>query len=187
MGIGEILRVTTVHNNLINQFEIHRADCEDEIKSAKSVPIRWHPENQNKKTSKNNGTTIDIEGFLYDRPISIQSIKDFLQTKTLPEKKAYTHEENGIEVNTIINLTLNEEKIEEEEIEFSKEIPITLSDEEKKYFDSMDFTIRIADRRLKPDEQGIRIFCNGIFKAFIKTPLANKSEYIFGDCECPNS
>ena len=185
LGIGEILRVTTVHNNLINQFEIHRADCEDEIKSAKSVPIRWHPENQNKKTSKNNGTTIDIEGFLYDRPISIQSIKDFLQTKTLPEKKAYTHEENGIEVNTIINLTLNEEKIEEEEIEFSKEIPITLSDEEKKYFDSMDFTIRIADRRLKPDEQGIRIFCNGIFKAFIKTPLANKSEYIFGDCECP--
>ena len=185
LGIGEILRVTTVHNNLINQFEIHRADCEDEIKSAKSVPIRWHPENQNKKTLKNNGTTIDIEGFLYDRPISIQSIKDFLQTKTLPEKKAYTHEENGIEVNTIINLTLNEEKIEEEEIEFSKEIPITLSDEEKKYFDSMDFTIRIADRRLKPDEQGIRIFCNGIFKAFIKTPLANKSEYIFGDCECP--
>ena len=185
LGIGEILRVTTVHNNLINQFEIHRADCEDEIKSAKSVPIRWHSENQNKKTSKNNGTTIDIEGFVYDRPISIQSIRDFLQTKTLPEKKAYTHEENGIEVNTIINLTLNEEKIEEEEIEFSKEIPVTLSDEEKKYFDSMDFTIRIADRRLKPDEQGIRIFCNGIFKAFIKTPLANKSEYIFGDCECP--
>lgn len=183
LGIGEILRISTIHNNLLNEFEIHRSHCEDEVLSQKKVPITWI--HQDKKTSKNNGTTVDIEGFLYDRAINIQSIKDFLKTKTLPEKKAYTHEENGKEINTIISLYLNAEPIEEEEIEFSREIEISPSSEEMEYFEKIDFTLKIADRRLKQDEQGVRIFSNGIFKAFIKTPSANKSEYIFGDCECP--
>ena len=93
LGIGKVLRVKTIHNKLLNEFEIHRADCDLE-KSLKKVPIRWNA--QNKKVNLPNGTTVEILKWRYKRQISIKSIKEFIQRKTLPEKDAYTHIENLI-------------------------------------------------------------------------------------------
>lgn len=183
LGIADILRVSTVQNNLLNEFEIRRKDCEDEEISLKKVPIRWIKKEE--RTSESNGSLVTIEGWAYKRNINIDNIKEFLRRKTLPEKKAYTHIEEGKEVNTRIDLSLNGEKIEEEEIPFSTEKKIELSEDEKKYFEDIEFSLKVSDRRLKAEEQGVRVFSNGIYRAFVKTPLSNKSEFIFGDCECP--
>lgn len=183
LGIGDILRVSTIKNNILNEFEIHRKDCEDEEISLKKVPIRWLHKEKSKVAS--NGTTVTIEGWAYKRDISINNIKEFLKTKTLPERRAYSHSNKGKEIETKISLFINGDEIKEEQIPYSREKIIEFNDEEKKYYEDINFILRIADRKLKQHEQGVRIFSNGILRAFIKTPTANKSEFIFGECECP--
>ena len=41
-----------------------------------------------RKMTANNGTTVTIEGWAYKRDISVNNIKEFLKTKTLPERRA---------------------------------------------------------------------------------------------------
>ena len=90
LGIGEILRVRTVRNKKINEFEIRRSDCKAAI-SEKEVKVHWKKENED--TQEDNGTIIDILKFRQKRKISINNIKDFLESKTLTET-VYKHKIN---------------------------------------------------------------------------------------------
>ena len=87
LGIGETLRVRTVRNKKINEFEINRSDCDAAI-SEKEVKVHWKKKNEN--TQENNGTIIDILKFRQNRKISINNIKEFLESKTLTET-VYEH------------------------------------------------------------------------------------------------
>ena len=88
LGIGEILRVRTVRNKKINEFEIRRKDCDAKI-SEKEVKVHWIKPNED--TSEKNGTIIDILKFRLKRQIKTNSIKEFLQSKTLTEA-VYDHD-----------------------------------------------------------------------------------------------
>ena len=41
----------------------------------------------------------------------------------------------------------------------------------------------MADKKLDKDDQGIKIFTKGIYKAHIKVP-SKFNEFIFGECSC---
>ena len=79
----------------------------------------------------NNGTTVTIEGWAYKRDISVNNIKEFLKTKTLPERRAYSHSNNGKEIETEISLFINGDEIKEDQIPYSREKIIEFSNEEK--------------------------------------------------------
>ena len=57
LGIGKVLSVRTVKDNKLNEFEIHRSDCDAAI-SEKGVKVRW--KHQDKQTLEKNGTIINI-------------------------------------------------------------------------------------------------------------------------------
>ena len=181
LGIGEILSVRTVKDKKINEFEIHRKDC-DSDKSVGGVPIVWRQKNIT--TDEKNGTIINILNFRQQRKISISSIKKFLQTRTLVES-AYNHEDkNGKKVATNIKLYLQEEHLERKEIPFSKQYVIKPDETYENIIGSAELTIKIADRQLENDEKGVLIFTKGIQRAFIKNPPAKFNEMIFGSCSC---
>ena len=171
LGIGEILRVRTVRNKKINEFEINRSDCDAAV-SEKEVKVHWIKSNQN--TSEKNGTIIDILKFRQKRKININSIKEFLQSKTLTET-VYEHK---------IKLFLQAEELKKKEIPFSKEIKVNIDEELKSILGDTELTIKVASRRLEDGERGVKVFTKGIYKAFIKNPPAKYNEFIFGDCTC---
>ena len=171
LGIGETLRVRTIRNKKINEFEIRRKDCNAKI-SEKEVKVHWLKKDQS--TSEKNGTIVDILEINLKRPIKTNTIKEFLQSKTLTET-VYDFK---------INLYLQEEKLEKKEIPFSKEFKIKVDDEQKKLLGNTELLIKIADKKLDKDDQGIKVFTKGIYKAFIKSPPARFNEFIFGECSC---
>jgi len=124
LGIGEILRVRTIKNKKIHEFEINRKDCDADI-SQKKVQIRWIKEGLD--TEEENGTTIEILKFRQARNISVRNIKTFLRTKTLVER-VYKHP---------IDLYVEYEKIEKIEIGYIDLITKRPSEEEKKYLVSV--------------------------------------------------
>ena len=171
LGIGNTLKVRTVRNKKINEFEIRRKDCDAKI-SEKEVKVHWIKKDQ--ITTEENGTIIDILEFRQKRQIKTNSIKEFLQSKTLTET-IYKHN---------INLYLQAEKLEKKEIPFSKEYKIKVDGEQKRIFGDTELLIKIADKKLDHDEQGVKIFTKGIYKAFIKSPNARFNDFIFGECSC---
>ena len=171
LGIGEILRVRTVRNKKINEFEIRRKDCDAKI-SEKEVKVHWIKPNED--TSEKNGTIIDILKFRQKRQIKTNSIKEFLQSKTLTET-VYEHN---------IKLFLQAEELKKKEIPFSEEIKANTEGEFKKIIGDAEISIKVASKKLDEDERGIKIFTKGIYKAFIKNPSARYSEFIFGECSC---
>ena len=80
LGIGTVLRVRTVRDNKLTEFEIRRSDCDAKI-SEKVVKARWIK--QNVDTTEKSGTIVDILNFRLKRPIKINSIKEFLQSVIL--------------------------------------------------------------------------------------------------------
>ncbi len=173
LGIGESLSVRTVRNGKLNFFEIHRKDCDSKI-SEKEVAVRW--EEKSKPTKEANGTIIDIKKFRHKRAISVSQIKDYLQGKTLTET-VYDHK---------INLYLQEGKLEKKDIPHdpAKTKKIKPSSEQKEIFVDAELIIKVAERKLNPEERGIKIFSKGIYKAFVNNPSAKKSDFIFGECSC---
>jgi hypothetical protein len=171
LGIGKVLSVRTVKDNKLNEFEIHRSDCDAAI-SEKGVKVRW--KHQDKQTSEKNGTIINILDFRLKRSINTSTIKKFLQTKTLTET-IYKKE---------INLFLQAEKLEKAEIPFSEEEIILPDEDYKKILGETKLIIRVATRKLDDDERGVNVLARGIHKAFIKNPSARHNEFIFGDCSC---
>ena len=171
LGIGEILRVRTVRNKKINEFEIRRSDCDAAI-SEKEVKVHWIKSNEN--ISEKNGTTIDILKFRQKRKINIGSIKEFLQSKTLTET-VYDHK---------IKLFLQAEELKKKEIPYSQEIKVNAEGDLKDILGETEITIKVSTRRLDDDEKGIKVFTRGIYKAFIKNPPARFNEFIFGECSC---
>jgi len=171
LGIGEILRVRTVRNKKINEFEIRRSDCKAAI-SEKEVKVHWKKENED--TQEDNGTIIDILKFRQKRKISINNIKDFLESKTLTET-VYKHK---------INLFLQAEKLEKKEIPYSDKFLVNTDGEFKKIIGDAKLTIKVATRKLDENERGVKVFTKGIYKAFIKNPSARYNEFIFGECDC---
>lgn len=157
LGIGEILRVRTIRNNKINEFEIKRSDCDANI-SQKQVKVHWIKEN--KETSDKNGTVIDILGFRQKRQIKTNSIKEFLQSKTLTET-VYDHK---------IKLFLMGEELQKKEIPFNQEYTKRTEGEFKDIIGDAEIIIKVATRKLNEDERGTKIFTRGIYKAFIKNP-----------------
>lgn len=175
LGIGEALRVRTVKDGFLNEFEIHRKDCEANI-SLDGVKVRWT--HSNIKTTEANGTIITIVDFNLNRKINTRQIKDYLQSKTLTEK-IYKHP---------IKLSLDAEELKVKEIPFVKEFTggeFEPNESQFKSFGKSDLRIKVASRELEVDERGISVFCDGIFKAFIKNPNAPKNQFIFGEVECP--
>jgi len=171
LGIGKVLSIRTVKNNKLNEFEIHRSDCDAAV-SEKGVKVRW--KNQDTQTTEKNGTTINILGFRLKRNINTNSIKKYLQTKTLTET-VYKKE---------INLFLQAEKLEKIEIPFSEEEIIQPDENYKKILGETKLIIRIATKKLDDDERGVNVLARGIHKAFIKNPTARHNEFIFGYCSC---
>ena len=171
LGIGEILRVRTVRNKKINEFEIRRSDCDASV-SQKEVKVHYIKSNED--TSERNGTIIDILGFRQKRQIKTNSIKDFLQSKTLTET-VYEHK---------IKLFLMAEELKKKEIPFSEEIKVKTEDEFKDIIGDAQISIKVASRKLDEDERGTKIFTKGIYKAFIKNPSAKFSDFIFAECSC---
>ncbi len=171
LGIGQTLRVRTVRDNKLIEFELNRKDCEKPIAQA-GVPVNWIKKNIN--TDEKNGTIIDILGFRFPREIKVNNIKEFLQSKTLTES-VYKHK---------IKLYLQEEELKKKEIPFSEEIVVNTEGEFKNIIGDAKLSIKIADKKLDISERGIKIFTKGIFKAFINNPAARYSEFIFGDCSC---
>ena len=171
LGIGKILRVRTVRNKKINEFEIRRSDCDASI-SQKEVKVHWIK--SNKDISERNGTIIDILGFRLKRQIKTSNIKDFLQSKTLTET-VYEHK---------IKLFLMAEELKKKEIPYSEEIKVKTEDEFKNIIGDAEISIKVASRKLDEDERGTKIFTKGIYKAFIKNPSARFSDFIFAECSC---
>lgn len=171
LGIGEILRVRTVRNKKINEFEIRRSDCKAAI-SEKEVKVHWKKENED--IQEDNGTIIDILKFRQKRKISINNIKDFLESKTLTET-VYKHK---------INLFLQAERLEKKEIPYSDKFQVNTDGEFKKIIGDAKLTIKVATRKLDENERGVKVFTKGIYKAFIKNPSMRYNEFIFGECDC---
>ena len=171
LGIGEILRVRTVRNKKINEFEIRRKDCDAAI-SEEEVKVHWIKPNED--TSEKNGTIIDILKFRQKRQIKTNSIKEFLQSKTLTET-VYKHN---------IKLFLQEEELKKKDIPFSEEYKIKAEGELKNIIGDAELSIKVASRKLNEDERGVKVFTKGIYKAFVKNPTARYSEFIFGECSC---
>lgn len=171
LGIGETLRVRTVRNKKINEFEINRSDCDAAI-SEKEVKVHWKKKNEN--TQENNGTIIDILKFRQNRRISINNIKEFLESKTLTET-VYEHK---------IKLFLQAEQLEKKEISYSDEFTAYPEGEFKKIIGNAKLSIKVATRKLDENERGVKVFTKGIYKAFIKNPAARYNEFIFGECDC---
>ena len=126
LGIGSTLKVRTVRNKKINEFEIRRKDLDTKI-SEKEAKIHWIKKDQS--TTEENGTIIDILEFRQKRQIKTNSIKEFLQSKTLTET-IYKHN---------INLYLQAKKLEKKEIPFSKEYKIKVEGEQKEYLDILNY------------------------------------------------
>jgi hypothetical protein len=171
LGIGKILRVRTVRNKKVIEFEIRREDCKANI-SQQEIKVHWLKENVD--TDEKNGTIVDILQFRQNRQIKINSIKEFLQSKTLTET-VYKHQ---------IKLFLQEEELKKKEIPYSDEEIIYPEAKLKEIIGETKLSIKIASRKLNPDERGIKVFTKGIYKAFINNPSARYSEFIFGDCSC---
>jgi len=171
LGIGEILRVRTVRNKKINEFEIRRKDCDAAI-SEEEVKVHWIKPNED--TPEKNGTIIDILKFRQKRQIKTNSIKEFLQSKTLTET-VYKHN---------IKLFLQEEELKKKDIPFSEEYKIKAEGELKNIIGDAELSIKVASRKLNEDERGVKVFTKGIYKAFVKNPTARFSEFIFGECSC---
>ena len=171
LGIGKTLRVRTVRDNKLTEFEIRRSDCDAKI-SEKVVKARWLKENVD--TAEKSGTIVDILDFRLKRPIKINSIKEFLQSKTLTET-VYKHK---------IKLFLQEEEIEKKEIPFSEKIIVKTEGDLKNIIGDAKLSIKIASKKLNADERGIKVFAKGIYKAFINNPSARYNEFIFGECSC---
>ena len=171
LGIGKILRVRTVRDNKLFEFEIRRSDCDADI-SEKEVKVRWIKSNED--TTEKSGTIVDILNFRLPRQIKINGIKDFLQSKTLTET-VYKHQ---------IKLFLQEEEIKKKEIPFSEEIVVNTDGEFKNIIGDAKLSIKIASKKLDIDERGVKVFAKGIYKAFINNSSARYSEFIFGDCSC---
>ncbi len=171
LGIGEILRVRTVRNKKINEFEIRRKDCDAAI-SEKEVKVHWIKPNED--TSEKNGTIIDILKFRQKRQIKTNSIKEFLQSKTLTET-VYDHQ---------ITLFLQAEELKKKEIPYSEKYEINTDGEFKNIIGDAELSIKVASRKLDEDERGVKIFTKGIYKAFVKNPTSKHSEFIFGECSC---
>lgn len=171
LGIGEILRVQTVRNKKINEFEIRRSDCDASI-SQEEVKVHWIQPNKN--TTKRNGTIIDILGFRQKRQIKTKNIKEFLQSKTLTET-VYDHK---------IKLFLMAEELQKKEIPYGEEIKVKTEGEFKNIIGDAEISIKVASRKLDEDERGTKIFTKGIYKAFIKNPSARFSDFIFAECSC---
>ena len=171
LGIGKILRVRTVRDNKLIEFEIRRSDCDADI-SEKEVKVRWIKSNED--TTEKSGTIVDILNFRLPRQIKINGIKDFLQSKTLTET-VYKHQ---------IKLFLQEEEIKKKEIPFSEEMVVNTDGEFKNIIGNAKLSIKIASKKLDIDERGVKVFAKGIYKAFINNPSARYSEFIFGDCSC---
>ena len=171
LGIGKVLSVRTVKDNKLNEFEIHRSDCDAAI-SEKGVKVRW--KHQDKQTLEKNGTIINILDFRLKRNINTSSIKKFLQTKTLTET-IYKKE---------INLFLQAAKLKKIEIPFSEEEIIHPDGDYKEILGEAKLVIRVATRKLDDDERGVNVLARGIHKAFIKNPTARHNEFIFGNCLC---
>lgn len=171
LGIGQILRVRTVRNKKINEFEIRRSDCDASI-SQKEVKVHWIK--SNKDISEKNGTIIDILGFRLKRQIKTNNIKDFLQSKTLTET-VYDHK---------IKLFLMAEELKKKEIPYSEIIEVKTEGEFKKIIGDAEISIKVATRKLDEDERGTKIFAKGIYKAFIKNPSARFNDFIFAECSC---
>ena len=171
LGIGEILRVKTVKNKKLIEFEIRREDCKADI-SEREIKVHWLKENVD--TTEKNGTVIDILKFRQNRPIKVNNIKEFLQSKTLTET-VYKHQ---------IKLFLQEEELKKKEIPFSQEKIIYAEGELKNIIGDTKLSIKVASRKLNPEERGVKVFARGIYKAFISNPSARYSEFIFGDCTC---
>ena len=119
-------------------------------------------------------TLIDILKFRQKRKISINNIKDFLESKTLTET-VYKHK---------INLFLQAEKLEKKEIPYSDKFLVNTDGEFKKIIGDAKLTIKVATRKLDENERGVKVFTKGIYKAFIKNPSARYNEFIFGECDC---
>ncbi len=171
LGIGEILRVRTVRNKKINEFEIRRKDCDAAI-SEEEVKVHWIKPNED--TPEKNGTIIDILKFRQKRQIKTNSIKEFLQSKTLTET-VYKHN---------IKLFLQEEELKKKDIPFSEEYKIKAEGELKNIIGDAELSIKVASRQLNEDERGVKVFTKGIYKAFVKNPTARYSDFIFGECSC---
>ena len=171
LGIGTILRVKTVRDNKLTEFEIRRSDCNANI-SEKEVKVRWIK--QDVDTTEKSGTIVDILNFRLNRPIKINSIKEFLQSKTLTET-VYKHK---------IKLFLQEEEIKKKEIPYSEEIIVKTEGNFKNIIGDAKLSIKIASKKLDIEERGVKIFSKGIYKAFINNPSARYNEFIFGECSC---
>ena len=181
LGIGEILSVRTVKNNKVCEFEIHRADCDLE-ESSQGVPIRWIKKDE--AINEKNGTTINILKFRQNRKININSIKKYLQTRTLIESAYHHKDKDGKRVSTVIDLYLQSEKLEKKEIPFTEKHIIEADEDYENIIGPTQLIVKIADRQLENDERGVLVLTKGIQRAFIKNPPSKFSDLIFGECSC---
>lgn len=168
LGIGDVISVRTVHNKLLNHFEIHREACLGDAEN--HIPIKWL--SKNTKVDEKNGTEVEIRDTI--EKLNKKTIKEFTVTKTLIEK-VYPQPHT---------IYLDNEKLEKEEIPFVSEEIHYPTEEQKKIFGEAKLIIKIATRKLIEYHSGITIFCRGINKAFEKNANGPKCEFIFGEAHC---
>lgn len=167
LGIGKILRIRTIKDGLLNEFEIREEDCGD---SQDEVPV--HTIHKNKKTSEKHGTTVEIKKT--HGKIKRKIVEDYIVSKTLTET-IYKYQ---------TKVFLDGKELKKIEIEYSDVKTFKPTEEEREVFGDAKVDVKIATRILDKEFMGINVFCKGINKAFIKNPNGSKSDVLFGQAVC---
>lgn len=168
-GIGDILRVTTVHNEKRSKVELRRGEIEA-MKSEANIPVRILEREIH--TGQSNGTKIEIEG-IHLKSLDQAGVIQFIE-RHLAKWRNATVIVNNHECEFI------EPPISETRI-FRPEGPL------KYKLEDAELIIKIASAPLEEDFRGVSIYANGVWH---ETTLAgNKgrdmTQYIFGEIDVP--
>ena len=169
-GIGDVLRLTTVHNSKRSKVELTRAALEA-LRSGDPVPVRTLE--REAPTSQPNGTVVEIEG-IHLRSLDQAGVIHYIERHLAHWPK-----------NVTVLVNNHECEFAEPPVERIETYRPTAG--EHASLGDVELTIKVSRAPLDEDLRGISIFSNGVWHetTLLTSQGKEMSEFIFGEIDVP--
>lgn len=169
-GIGDVLRITTVHNGKRSKVELTRTDLAA-ASSGDPVPVKTLEEEVS--TQQPNGTLVEIED------IHLRAFDQAAVTAYIERHLAHWPKD--------VTVIVNNHQCEYTEPPIERTETFKPDAEAAKFLGDVTLTIKVSKSPLPDDLRGISVFSKGVWHETTLLSIRGKemSEYLFGELDVP--
>lgn len=169
-GIGETLRLTTVHDGKRSKVQLSRADL-DGLDSGDPVPVRTIE--REVATEQPNGTLVEIEG------IKLRSLDQAGVVSYIERHLAHWPKD--------VTVVVNNHECEYNEPPVERVETFRADGEQAHLLGDVELTIKVSLSPLGPDERGVSVYSNGVWHetTLLGADGKDMAEFLFGEIDVP--